>query len=143
MREEDPRTFDDKDKLEEQYKKYRASFFHKNNRSFFDEVKEMNWCKEKYGLAEELVEQRKALRSKGREGRLDTFAQSLENGEFDDLTFEGKRESNTQILYKLRIAMRPGPTYSDQSTPFFSSCRPLTRQTQRQTRCYRTAYRGQ
>lgn len=90
MREEDPRTFDDKDKLEESYKKYRSDFLHRHNRMFFDEAKSMSWCKEKYGITEEEISERKRLKVKGREGKLEAFLKALEGGEYDELSFDGK-----------------------------------------------------
>lgn len=98
MREEDQRLFDDKDKLNESYKKYKSNFYHKNNRMFFDDVKDMSWCKEKYGITEEEVNDRKRLRDKGREGKVEAFLTALENGEFDEISFDGKGE------FKLLIA---------------------------------------
>lgn len=92
MREEDPRTYDDNDKLEESYKKYRTGFLHKHNRMVFDEVKEMSWCKLKYGISEEEVAERKRLKIKGREGKLEAFLKALEGGEYDELSFDGKSE---------------------------------------------------
>lgn len=90
MREEDPRTYDDKARLEDSYKKYKNNFLYRNNKDFFSEISGMAWCKEKYGITPEEEAERKRLRGKGREGRIDQFLQTLQNGDLDDLTFDQK-----------------------------------------------------
>ena len=90
IKDEDPRTFDDRAKLDEAYKKYRIDHMHKNNRNFWDEIKGHAWTREKYGIATAEEQERKRLRSKGREGKLDSFLQQLEGGDFDELSFDQK-----------------------------------------------------
>lgn len=90
MREEDPRTYDDKARMEESYKKYKSTFLYRSNKDFFSEISGLAWCKEKYGTTDEEEAERKRLRAKGREGRIDQFLQSLENGDLDELIFDQK-----------------------------------------------------
>lgn len=97
MRDEDPRTYDDKVRLEESYKKYKSNFLYRSNRNFFDEINGMAWCKEKYGITEEEEAERKRLRAKGREGKIEQFLQTLESGDLDDLTFDQKGASTLEL----------------------------------------------
>lgn len=107
MREEDQRLFDDKDKLEESYKKYKSSFYRKNNRMFFDDVKTMSWCKEKYGITEEEVNERKRLKNKGREGKVETFLSALEGGEYDEISFDGKGQFYGGFAFSSSLLLLP------------------------------------
>lgn len=90
MRDEDHRTFDDKAKLDEAYKKYRSTFLYKANQAIWTEIKGMSWCKEKYGISTEEVAARKAIREKGREGKMDKFLETLQTGAYDDLSLDQK-----------------------------------------------------
>lgn len=102
IRDEDHRTYDDKTKLDEAYKKYKLQFLTKQQKAFFEEVKEMSWCKEKYGLSEEEVGERKRLREMGREGKMDAFLAALNSGSLDDISFDGK-----STLDIARVRMSP------------------------------------
>lgn len=90
MREEDHRIYDDKVKLEEAYKSYRLSFHYKANQALFSEIRASSWCKEKYGTHEDDVQERKKLKERGRQGKVEAFLAALEGGEFDDLSFDQK-----------------------------------------------------
>jgi hypothetical protein len=81
---------DDKDALEVAWRKYRADYLRRQFQSFFSEHKNKPWFKEKYDPDEEPL--RKALKAKGREGKVDAFLESLGKGELDDLSFDYNRK---------------------------------------------------
>lgn len=92
MRDEDHRLYDDKTKLEEAYKNYRTSYLYKAHQGLWTDIKEMAWCKEKYGIGEEEVNERKKLRERGRQGKMESFVQAVKNGDLDNLSLDQKGE---------------------------------------------------
>ena len=92
IRDEDHRIYDDKAKLEEAYKKYRSSFLYKAHQGLWNEIRASSWCKEKYGIQEDEVRERKKLKERGRQGKVEAFLSALEGGQLDDLSFDQKGE---------------------------------------------------
>ncbi|KAG0145097.1 hypothetical protein CROQUDRAFT_671995 [Cronartium quercuum f. sp. fusiforme G11] len=88
MRSTSPSIAEDKDKLAEQWRRYRQDYSQKQLVGFFEENKTKPWFREKYMPGPELDQLRAALRKKGREGKLAVFLKGLEAGEFDILNYD-------------------------------------------------------
>lgn len=102
MRHTSPSIADDKDRLADQWRRYRADFAKKQIHLFFEDHKAKAWFEEKYSPKDEFVQLRKRLRAKGREGRVDGFLAQLEKGELDDLTFDYARKNRIHPAVHLR-----------------------------------------
>lgn len=101
MRSTSPHIADDKDKLAEQWKRYRQDHTRKQLVTFFDENKSKAWFREKYQPGAEFDELRERLKKKGREGKIDRFMSRLQSGDLDILNYDyapaKKKVSNPKL----------------------------------------------
>lgn len=99
MRATSPHIADDKDKLGEQWKRYRQDYTRKQLVYFFEENKSRPWFREKYQPGPEFEELRARLKKKGREGKVARFVQGLENGDFDIVNYDYLRQSSVSLSW--------------------------------------------
>ncbi|MBW0491899.1 hypothetical protein O181_031614 [Austropuccinia psidii MF-1] len=88
MRATSPHIAEDKEKLAEQWKRYRHDYTRKHLVTFFEENKSKHWFREKYLPGAEFEEMRERLKKKGREGKVEKFIQGLEKGDFDIVNYD-------------------------------------------------------
>jgi hypothetical protein len=88
MRSTSPHIAEDKEKLAEQWKRYRQDHTRKQLVAFFEENKSKAWFREKYQPGPEFEELRQRLKKKGREGKIESFISRLEKGDLDILNYD-------------------------------------------------------
>lgn len=88
MRATSPHIADDKDKLAEQWRRYRQDHSQKQLVTFFEGNKTQPWFREKYQPGPEFEELRARLKKKGREGRVAKFVEGLQKGDFDIVNYD-------------------------------------------------------
>ncbi|PLW18270.1 hypothetical protein PCASD_16065 [Puccinia coronata f. sp. avenae] len=88
MRSTSPHIADDKDKLAEQWKRYRQDHSRKQLVTFFEENRAKAWFREKYQPDPELGELRQRLKKKGREGKVEGFISRLQTGDLDIVHYD-------------------------------------------------------
>jgi hypothetical protein len=93
MRSTSPHIADDKDKLAEQWKRYRQDHSRKQLVTFFEENRAKAWFREKYQPDPELGELRQRLKKKGREGKVEGFISRLQTGDLDIVHYDYVRKS--------------------------------------------------
>lgn len=79
--------------MEKQWQAYLVQFKRRGVASFFEEMQEQSWFKEKYEPSKEMVDLRARLKKKGREGGMQRFLTEFEAGNLDAISYD-YRESN-------------------------------------------------
>ncbi|WAQ91949.1 hypothetical protein PtA15_15A342 [Puccinia triticina] len=112
MRSTSPHIADDKEKLAEQWKRYRLDHTRKQLVAFFEENRNKAWFREKYQPGPEFEELRQRLRKKGREGKVEGFISRLEKGDLDIINYD---YLPTSTLNKKPVAAtKSSPDQSDE-----------------------------
>ncbi|KNE98612.1 hypothetical protein PSTG_08164 [Puccinia striiformis f. sp. tritici PST-78] len=88
MRSTSPHIADDKEKLADQWRRYRQDHTRKQLVAFFEENRAKAWFREKYQPGPEFEELRQRLKKKGREGKIEGFISRLEKGDLDILNYD-------------------------------------------------------
>ncbi|CAH7670282.1 hypothetical protein BY996DRAFT_4581806 [Phakopsora pachyrhizi] len=88
MRATSPHIAEDKERLAEQWKRYRQDFSRKQLVTFFEENKTKPWFREKYLPGPEFEDMRERLKKKGREGKVEAFVKGLNSGSFDIVNYD-------------------------------------------------------
>lgn len=74
--------------LDAAWEKYKRDGLRKMQIVAFDEHKRKMWFREKYEGGKEWEEMRSALKSKGREGKMDKWLEEEKSGKYDGLCFD-------------------------------------------------------
>jgi len=88
MRSTSPHIADDKEKLAEQWKRYRQDHTRKQLVGFFEKNRTRAWFREKYEPSPEFEELRLRLKKKGREGKVERFISRLQAGDLDIIHYD-------------------------------------------------------
>lgn len=88
MRSTSPHIADDKEKLAEQWKRYRQDHTRKQLVGFFEKNRTRAWFREKYEPSPEFEELRLRLKKKGREAKVEAFISRLQAGDLDIIHYD-------------------------------------------------------
>ena len=99
IRSSNPSLAADATALEAAWQQYQVDFKRRGTVSFFEEMKDQSWFKEKYDPSKEMELLRMRLKKKGREGGMQRFLNEFEAGNLEAISFDYREFSSLFTIH--------------------------------------------